>query len=105
MNREPWDVRAQGEWIEGPGSMAVAIFKGDAMVTDMTFQDRRGAITAPTIRASEGREFLQAALDCAWQMGLRPAGFHHTTETVAAKDRHLEDMRAIAFTKLNVEKP
>lgn len=40
--------------------------------------------------------FLQAALDLAWEIGLRPAGFEdHTNELKAVRD-HLRDMRKIA---------
>ncbi|HEY2068250.1 MAG TPA: hypothetical protein VGG48_01750 [Rhizomicrobium sp.] len=48
------------------------------------------------------RQFLQAALDAAWDLGLRPQGFKdHTLETAALRS-HLDDMRTIVGTKLEV---
>jgi hypothetical protein len=41
--------------------------------------------------------FLQAAMDEAWRIGLRPTGFaDHTNELVAVR-YHLEDMRRLAL--------
>lgn len=52
-----------------------------------------------------GAAFLRAALNCAWDMGMRPDGFDDTREATKSLNRHLEDMRAITFSKLGVEKP
>ncbi len=52
-----------------------------------------------------GEEFLRAMLNAAWDIGLRPDGFNDTREGMAAKDQHLQDMRAITFGKLGIEKP
>lgn len=49
--------------------------------------------------------FMRAALNAAWEMGLRPDGFDDTRESMKATNRHLEDMRSIAFGKLSIEKP
>jgi hypothetical protein len=58
-------------------------------------------MTPPTISAAggsvSGKQFLQAALDHAWEAGLRPAGFNDTTNQVAAIKDHLADMRALVF--------
>lgn len=40
--------------------------------------------------------FLQAALDAAWEMGLRPKGHADHTNELTAVRYHLEDMRRIA---------
>jgi hypothetical protein len=54
----------------------------------------------PTIRGQEGNEFLQAALEHAWEIGLRPKNWRvETTEQVAAMTNHLQDMRALVFGK------
>jgi hypothetical protein len=42
-------------------------------------------------------QFLQAALDCAWERGMRPTGFKDFTNEIAAVRYHLEDMRKLAF--------
>ena len=43
-----------------------------------------------------GRDFLQAALDVAWEIGLRPDGYQDHTNELKATRYHLEDMRALA---------
>lgn len=50
-------------------------------------------------------DFLQAMLDGAWEAGLRPTGYSNVSEAMRASDKHLQDMRAIAFHKLGVPKP
>lgn len=49
--------------------------------------------------------FLQAALDCAWEAGMRPHGFLDTTNEIAATRRHLEDMRALVFAESMARAP
>lgn len=49
--------------------------------------------------------FLQAFIDCAWENGLRPTGYQNIHEAMKATDAHLQDMRAVAFGKLNIEPP
>lgn len=48
------------------------------------------------------KAFLQAALDAAWEQGLRPTGHQDHTNEIAAVRDHLNDMRAIAAAKLDV---
>lgn len=45
----------------------------------------------------DGECFLQACLNHAWEIGLRPTGFHDTTEQVKAIRDHLADMRTLVF--------
>ncbi len=40
--------------------------------------------------------FLQAAMDAAWELGLRPTGFKDHTNELTAVRYHLEDMRLLA---------
>lgn len=42
------------------------------------------------------RSFLQAALDAAWDAGLRPYNYEDTRQEIAAVRYHLEDMRVLA---------
>ncbi len=44
-------------------------------------------------------QFLQAAMDAGWEMGLRPAAAKDHTNEQAAVRYHLEDMRALALKK------
>ncbi len=45
---------------------------------------------------SDARDFMQAMLGAAWEMGLRPAGFEDHTNELTAVRYHLEDMRTLA---------
>lgn len=40
--------------------------------------------------------FLQAAMDAAWEVGLRPMAYEDTRQELAAIKYHLEDMRLLA---------
>lgn len=59
----------------------------------------------PTLGAQEAEDFLRAALNCAWDAGLRPDGYLDVRESMKATDAHLHEMRAIAFHKLGADKP
>lgn len=50
-------------------------------------------------QALDVRAFLQAAMDCAWEMGMRPIGAADATQELAAVRYHLEDMRKLAKVK------
>ncbi len=47
----------------------------------------------------------QALIDTLWSAGLRPTQGKQSEGVTAAQDRHLQDMRALAFAKLGVERP
>lgn len=49
----------------------------------------------PTI--DDGGALLQAMLDHAWEIGLRPRGFSDVPLQTAALKEHLNDMRALVF--------
>lgn len=78
-------------WAEGErGAQYVAeplVFK------EMAPHDLAGQ---PTIRlpGAEADQLLQALLDHAWSLGMRPAGFLDTTRQVAALDNHIADLKA-----------
>lgn len=83
------------------GTLAVAaplkFTRVDPSVLDATMTLEATASTANL----DGRALLQAMLDHAWELGLRPGGVPEadTTKQVAALHRHLEDMRALVFEK------
>jgi hypothetical protein len=54
-------------------------------------------IGKPTLQGEDATEFLQAALDAAWKLGMRPTGHGGETEQVSAIKDHLHDLRAIVF--------
>lgn len=49
--------------------------------------------------AEDVNGFLQAALDTAWEMGLRPNGYTDNSSELSAVRYHLEDMRTLAKVK------
>ncbi len=51
------------------------------------------------------KERAQALMDMLWSAGIRPVAGRQSEGVTAAQGRHLEDMRALAFTKLGVERP
>ena len=55
-------------------------------------------LVSPLIVGPLAQEFLQSALNAAWEMGMRPTNWRlETTEQVAAMDNHLQDMRRLVF--------
>lgn len=104
-----WKIHAKRSFVTD--NHEVVILKGDriARITLEPFDP--SAELVPTIVDDRvfmddgGVPFLRAALNAAWEMGLRPDGFDDTRESMKATNRHLEDMRSIAFGKLGVEKP
>ena len=52
-----------------------------------------------------GRNEAQALIDDLWQCGMRPTEGAGTAGSMLAAQKHLEDMRSIAFAKLEVPKP
>lgn len=65
-------------------------------------------VTEPAFRISlkspEGASAAQRLMDQLWSLGLRPSDIG-TPGHLAATTKHLEDMRAIAFAKLDTPKP
>ncbi len=51
------------------------------------------------------KDSAQNLMDELWALGVRPERGEMSVGQVAATDRHLHDMRAIAFAKLGVPKP
>lgn len=50
-------------------------------------------------------EQAQQLMDALWDVGVRPAQGHGSSGQLAATLKHLEDMRAMAFSTLAVEAP
>lgn len=101
--RDPIEVHA--EYRDFGHALHIAVTIGDSIAMPLQFQPMEGWATPPLVDARHGKEFMQAMLDRAWSLGLRPAGFHDVPNTMAATNRHLEDMRTLVFRTLNMEKP
>lgn len=63
---------------------------------DMKPVSRSMSISDQVIPFDEVEEFLQACMDAAWEIGLRPKGFADVGSQLKATQDHLEDMRHIA---------
>lgn len=89
------------------GGVDILIRVGEDIVAPIALisEDIGTTATQPTVSAELGEEFLRACLNTAWDLGLRPDGYMDVRESMKATAAHLQDMRAIAFGKLNVEKP
>lgn len=94
----------------------------DGMNIHLGYKEQNGAIRtatpvlfsppnaggAPWIGAGTGfsyREVLQAFLEQAWELGMRPREFTGYEQEKGAIERHLADMRAIVGSKLKVQLP
>lgn len=62
-----------------------------------------GTSIAPTLVAS--KEELQALADSLWEAGVRPMQAEGSAGQLAAVERHLADMRHLAFAKTDVPRP
>lgn len=60
-----------------------------------------GTVIAPTLRLSN--ESAQLLMDELWSCGLRPTEGTGSTGQLAATERHLADMRRIAFAQLSID--
>lgn len=86
--RQAYPVAIFLDWPDGRASVA----------TNFALDEYEpGEIVEPTLQ--DGRQFLQAALGCAWELGLRPAGFEDTRESMKATQAHLQDLRALVFKR------
>lgn len=63
----------------------------------------RGQYVEPTFRLHG--ESAQQLMDDLWAAGFRPTEGRQSEGMASAQASHLADMRAIAFAKLNIEKP
>jgi hypothetical protein len=91
-------------------NIEVLIRHDDLNVLPLQFAHRTpGEIIGPTLVDSRteiedgATGFLRAALNAAWELGMRPDGFNDTTEAMKATRQHLDDMRTIAFNRLNIK--
>lgn len=105
-----WEFHAEGE--QWRGSQRLFIARRDLgvlrVVKPMEFTDFEPGAEIDRPALEETREerrdncgdvtgFLQAALDSAWAIGLRPRGFEDHQNELSATRYHLEDLRALAL--------
>jgi hypothetical protein len=59
-----------------------------------------GVNRAPSFRLFQDE--AQALMDSLWDCGVRPTAGHGSAGQMAATEKHLEDMRKIAFAKISI---
>lgn len=64
-----------------------------------------GHLAPDTPALTMQQEAAQELIDVLWGAGLRPTQGKQSEGVTAAQGRHLEDMRALAFGKLNIDAP
>ena len=65
--------------------------------------EEEGLYESPT--ATMGLDEAQELANSLWSAGIRPEQSRQAQGAHDAQGRHLEDMRSLAFAKLNVDKP
>lgn len=75
-----------------------------SIARDFTFEDVNVGIN-PEPSFALDHDMAQQLVNQLWDAGIRPSQGKQSEGVTAAQGRHLEDMRAITFAKLNVEKP
>lgn len=74
---------------------------GHAMLVPLSFVEAvEGTVPSPCVSGPDCGPIIQAIVDEAWGKGIRPRAALLQTN---ATDKHLEDMRAIAFHKLGIK--
>lgn len=74
-----------------------------AKPVEFELQESDGEYAPPAL--SLHRDDAQQLMDALWDAGLRPSEGSGSAGSLAATERHLADMRAIAFGKLEIAKP
>lgn len=63
-----------------------------------------GSLRKPAVsmEPDEGRQFLQAIVDAAWENGIRPTGYDDFRRENDARRAHLDDLRAVVGKTLDI---
>lgn len=85
-------------------SVELIVLHDGAYLENMTFTvPEPGAVIPSGAMISETE--AQAFMDRLWACGFRPSEGSGSAGSLAATEHHLEDMRRIAFSLMEVEKP
>ena len=83
------------------GGVELLVRQGDSFGTNITMETvPPGRIVEPTLRIS--MEKAQTLIDDLWGAGLRPTEGSGSAVALRATEKHLLDMRKIAFNKLKI---
>lgn len=87
------------EWDIG---VDIFIFNRDKILSEVKFEEFPIA-TMPRSNFFMNKENTQRLMDQLWNMGYRPSGIKNKDITMNAMDKHIEDLRRIAFKLLKIE--
>jgi hypothetical protein len=99
-------IARQDPWSDKVEFMLVHRVSGkpNRVATSLLFSEvPEGALMQPTFRLL-GPE-AQELMDMLWNCGLRPTQSKQSIGQLEAVERHLADMRTIAFNKLEIDSP
>ena len=83
------------------GGVELLVRQGDAFGVEVVMKIKeKGLLIDPTMRL--GRDEAQVLMDDLWDSGFRPTEGSGSAGSLKATERHLDDMRTIAFKKLNI---
>lgn len=94
----------KANWQQGsysdPGSVLQPVDDGENMAF---VRIAPGASCPPSFMLEESE--AQVLANTLWDAGIRPVGSNGSAGQLAAKEAHLQDMRALAFQGLKLQKP
>jgi hypothetical protein len=103
-----WRMFCEPNLLGNSQELTILRFKGDdamSVVTGLVLADvdprMRLDPKRPSLLEGDARPFLQAAMDAAYEIGLRPS----RAQDERHLERHLQDMRALAFKVIGADKP
>ncbi len=67
------------------------------MIDDKTVDVPTGCPMPLAYPPEHTRELVQAIMDAAWEVGMRPVGYEDERSSVKRIENHLEDMRRLVF--------
>jgi hypothetical protein len=80
----------------------ILVRQGNSVGVSVTMQDHDPAtVVEPTLRID--MDAAQTLMDDLWQAGLRPTDGAGSAGAMRATEKHLHDMRKIAFRQLGIE--
>jgi len=84
------------------GGVELLVKQGNAFGVNVILEAKQeGLAVEPTMRI--GRTEAQVLMDDLWNSGFRPTEGSGSAGSLKATEKHLTDMRKIAFKKLNIE--
>jgi hypothetical protein len=86
-------------------TVSVYLRDGNQFAYSVSFQEIPAAVVRPEPIGTMTPTEAQQLMDNLWQCGFRPTEGKGSAGQLAATDRHLQDMRAIAFHSLGVTAP